>query len=204
LNGLLLQKIKSTNIEAMRVQKITKTRLHNIFDAVFVIILVFSPTEISKCIVVSNLTMDERLDKDYSGGHVTMERNSRVRIAPTQGGIGKVALIRRSPVSIDAFYANDLTDTVRFAFNFKVHNYSAKSNRFMILITNGCWEQKLKYKHLPSIEIGFRPFDQTFRLKFATSGKRISQKVRANKVSICILHCRNDSIYQCLHQYRIY
>ncbi|OWF34665.1 uncharacterized protein LOC110443859 [Mizuhopecten yessoensis] len=141
------------------------------------------PKQISKCVVVANITMDIRV-KDDSGGHLTLSRNSHIRITNRiNGSKGGSALIRRSPIEVESFYANDLTDTVRFAFNFKIHRFSINSRRHMVLVSNGCWSTStsMRYKIRPSVEIRFRPFDQTFGISFETIGNRVIKNIRGNR-----------------------
>ncbi|XP_060076864.1 uncharacterized protein LOC132556471 [Ylistrum balloti] len=141
------------------------------------------PKQITKCVVVANITMDRRV-KDDSGGHLTLSRNAHIRITNrVKGSKNGAAIIRRSPIQVESFYANDLTDTVRFAFNFKVHRFSINSRRHMVLMSNGCWSTStsMRYKIRPSVEIRFRPFDQTFGISFETFGNRIIKNIRGNR-----------------------
>ncbi|XP_069101647.1 uncharacterized protein [Argopecten irradians] len=141
------------------------------------------PKQKSKCVVVANITMNRNI-KDDSGGHLSLSRNPRIMITNTvKGSKGGAALMRRSPIQVDSFYANDLTDTVRFAFNFKVHRNSVNSRRHMVLMSNGCWSTSTsrRYKIRPSVEVRFRPFDQTLSISFETFGNRIIKNIRANR-----------------------
>lgn len=139
------------------------------------------PKLMTKCVNLVNMTLDEGL-RDADGRDLTpLFGRQRIRVVDEKGDIGKSVEIRRAPFKLGIFNGNDLQSTVYFKFSFKIHPDQVRRRQKMIIMSNGCkrrWQRKVIE---PSLEVAFFPFNETFEVKFSTSGKTVVEFMKGVK-----------------------
>lgn len=117
--------------------------------------------------------MEKSLENHVREGYrVEIKKKSAIRFFKVKGSEGFTAVLRKAPLTVPVLVGNDLTSIMHTSFNFKVHKNKMKYDKFITMMSNGCISYKGREN--PSIEIGFAPYNQTFKLQFRTYAKSIS------------------------------